>query len=203
MRKEEPVKKDGSRKVVFVTTNKGKAHSAKSTLSQLGIEVVHISLELPEPRSDDLKEIAKEKAHFAFETLKQPVMVHDAGFYIDSLNGFPKAFVNFALDTIGIEGILKLVEGKPRTCLFRNCLAFLDATLATPVYFESEIRGGLADASRGSLPDYAWSSLWLVFIPQGYTQTLGEMNEEEFQKWREKRLKDTYLTKFAEWFLRR
>ena len=37
-------------------------------------------------------------------------MAMDADFCIDALNGFPKAFVNFALDTIGVEGILKLME---------------------------------------------------------------------------------------------
>jgi len=68
---------------------------------------------LPEPRSDDLREIAKEKVLFAYKKIRKPCIVLDFGFYIHSLNGFPKAFVNFVLETIGIEDILKLVDGKP------------------------------------------------------------------------------------------
>jgi len=97
--------------VYFATTNKGKVNSVSNTLSQSGIEVVHYPLELPEPRSDDLREIAKEKVLFAYKKIGKPCIVLDSGFYVHSLNGFPKKFVNFVLETIGIEGILKLVNG--------------------------------------------------------------------------------------------
>lgn len=51
----------------------------------------------------------------------------DTDFRIDELNGFPRAFVNFSLDTIGISGILKLMEGKEnRKCAFNECLAYYD-----------------------------------------------------------------------------
>ena len=53
----------------------------------------------------------------------------DCGFWIDELDGFPKAFVNFALDTIGIQGILKLMEGKEnRDCRFTECLSYYDGS---------------------------------------------------------------------------
>ena len=39
-------------------------------------------------------------------------MALDTDFRIEELNGFSRAFVNFSLDTIGINGILKLMEGK-------------------------------------------------------------------------------------------
>ena len=40
---------------------------------------------------------------------------------------FQKAFVNFALDSIGIDGILKLMEGKEhRNCRFTECLSYYD-----------------------------------------------------------------------------
>ena len=51
----------------------------------------------------------------------------DTDFRIDELNGFPRAFVNFSLDTIGISGILKLMENKEnRSCAFNECLAYHD-----------------------------------------------------------------------------
>jgi len=187
------------RQIYFATTNRGKVNSVNNALSKYGIEVVHYPLELPEPRSDNLKEIAKEKVLFAYEKIGKPCIALDSGFYVHSLNGFPRAFVNFALETIGIEGILRLVDGKPRDCEFRNCLAYLDETLSEPSYFESNVDGLLSDFPRGEMRDYYWSKLFLVFIPKDANKTLAEMTFEEYQEWRNQRYKDSFATKFAEW----
>ena len=189
--------------IYFATTNKGKVNSVSNALSKYGIEVVHYPLELPEPRSDNLREIAKEKVLFAYEKIGKPCVVLDSGFYVHSLNGFPKAFVNFALETIGIEGILKLVDGKPRDCEFRNCLAYLDETLSEPAYFESNVDGLLSDFPRGEMRDYCWSKLFLVFVPRSANKTLAEMTFDEYQEWRNQRYKDSFATKFAEWISHR
>lgn len=189
--------------IYFATKNKGKVNSVSNTLSKYGIEVIHYPLELPEPRSDDLREIAKEKVLFAYKKIGKPCIALDSGFYIHSLNGFPKTFVNFVLETIGIEGILKLVDGKLRDCEFRNCLAYLDETLSEPVYFESSVEGSLSDFPRGKMRDYYWSKLFLVFIPKDSDKTLAEMTYEEYQKWRAQRYKDSFATKFAEWIFRK
>ena len=189
--------------IYFATTNKGKVNSVSNALSKYGIEVVHYPLELPEPRSDNLREIAKEKVLFAYEKIGKPCVVLDSGFYVHSLNGFPKAFVNFALETIGIEGILKLVDGKPRDCEFRNCLAYLDETLSEPAYFESNVDGLLSDFPRGEMRDYCWSKLFLVFVPRSANKTLAEMTFDEYQEWRNQRYKDSFATKCAEWISHR
>ena len=189
--------------IYFATTNKGKVNSVSNALSKYGIEVVHYPLELPEPRSDNLREIAKQKVLFAYEKIGKPCVALDSGFYVHSLNGFPKAFVNFALETIGIEGILKLVDGKPRDCEFRNCLAYLDETLSEPAYFESNVDGLLSDFPRGEMRDYYWSKLFLVFVPRSANKTLAEMTFDEYQEWRNQRYKDSFATKFAEWISHR
>lgn len=186
--------------IYFATKNKGKVDSIKNVLSNHGIEVTHVPLDLPEPRSDDLREIAKEKVLFAYRYIKNPCIVLDVGFYIPSLNGFPKAFVNFVLETIGIEGILKLVDGKIRDCEFRNCLAYLDDTFLKPLYFESNVEGSLSEFPRGEIKDYHWSKLSSIFIPKKAVKTLAEMTFDEYQNWRLQRHKDSFATKFAEWF---
>jgi len=189
--------------IYFATTNKGKVNSVSNALSKYGIEVVHYPLELPEPRSDNLREIAKQKVLFTYEKIGKPCVALDSGFYVHSLNGFPKAFVNFALETIGIEGILKLVDGKPRDCEFRNYLAYLDETLSEPAYFESNVDGLLSDFPRGEMRDYYWSKLFLVFVPRSANKTLAEMTFDEYQEWRNQRYKDSFATKFAEWISHR
>ena len=96
--------------IIFVTHNKGKIATAKKQLQEIDFKVFEYDLE--EPRSDDIKYISKYKVMEAYKLVNKPCISLDSGFWIDELNGFPRAFVNFALGTIGIEGILKLMEGK-------------------------------------------------------------------------------------------
>ena len=72
--------------------------------------------------SEELEDVKQ-----AYDLVKRPCIALDTDFRIDELNGFPRAFVNFSLDTIGIDGILKLMEGKKnRKCAFNECLAYYD-----------------------------------------------------------------------------
>lgn len=191
------------KKIYFATKNKGKVYTIRNTLLKYGIEVVHYSLELPELRSDNLREIAKEKVSFLYRKIKKPSIAVDSGFYINSLNGFPKTFVNFVLETIGIVGILKLVEGGKRDCGFKNCLAYMDNSLSEPVYFESKIKGKLSKFPKGEIKDYHWSKLFLIFIPKNKNKTLAEMSFKDYQKWKEKIDKDYFVSKFGRWFSKR
>lgn len=190
--------------VYFATTNEGKFYSISKELGNYGIKVIQVPLKLPEPRSDDPSEIVKEKVIYAYEHLKKPCIANDGGFFIDALNGFPKAYVNFALETIGIEGILKLMEDKEdRRCEFRDALAFYDSTLGNPKVFTSITRGNLTYVPRGKLKVFNRSTLHLIFIPGGSKKTLAEMNEKEYWEWKKNRYEESCTTKFAKWFISR
>ena len=148
----------------------------------------------------DVQEIARVKVNYAFNQLKKPVVALDAGFYIDSLNGFPRAFVNFALEKIGLEGFIKLVEGKNKECEFRECLAYKDENLSEPKFFISYVRGSLAYEKKGTMKDYLWSKLGLVFTPQGSKKTLAEMEKDEYLAWRSiSRERNSSARLFASW----
>ncbi|MBI4096018.1 MAG: hypothetical protein HY438_04100 [DPANN group archaeon] len=188
-------------KLYFATTNTGKLLSFQRDLGKYNVKITQLALDVPEPRSSDVVEIAKEKVNFAYKKIRKPVVANDSGFYIHSLNGFPRAFVNFALETIGLEGLLKLVENKPRECEFRECLAYLDNSLQEPKCFTANsVSGRLAYEVRGTLRKQAWSALWLIFIPDGSDKTLGEMTEIEYENWhRPIREKTSATVLFGEW----
>ena len=190
------------KKLYYATTNPGKFNSLQNDFADSDIEIVQVPIELPEPRSSDVQEIAREKVKFAFAEIQAPVVVLDAGFYIFSLNGFPRAYVNFALETIGIEGILKLVENKPRECEFRECFAYLEPGLDEPRFFIRHYPGRLAFQPEGKMALHLWSPLGLIFIPDESNKTLGKMTQAEYQAWEEiVKRKNQQKEAFETWFL--
>lgn len=183
-------------KIVFVTHNKGKIATAKEKLKD--VNFITYDYELSEPRSDDISLISKVKVMEAYEMVKCPCISQDSGFLIDSLNGFPKAFVNFTLDTIGIEGILKLMKGKRnRKCRFTECLSYYDGKELRQFYGHHE--GKIATGIKGNDTDKKWSSLWYIFIPYGCKKTLAEMNDQE-RKERIRRKSVSSFDEFSKWY---
>ena len=97
----------------FLTGNKGKLREASTLFSEFNIEVKQLNAEIIEPQSDDIEEVAKAKMAQALSYLpdeKDLLLVEDAGLFVDSLNGFPGVFSSYALQTIGCEGILRLMN---------------------------------------------------------------------------------------------
>ena len=186
--------------IIFVTHNKGKVLSAQKHFKHKGITLDICEYELDEPRSDDIKVIAKSKVMQAYNLVKKPCFALDTGFYIEALNGFPRAFVNFSLDTLNLEGILKLMEGqKNRKCCFKECLAYSSNGNPDDIqYFYATIKGTLSDSIKGNDTMKKWSDLWYIFIPEGYDLTLAEMTEEQREK-RSNTDRNSAIKKFADW----
>lgn len=185
------------KEIVFVTHNKGKAKAAEKYFENLKIST--FEFELDEPRSEDLKEIATAKVKQAYEVVKKPCIALDSGFFIDELNGFPKAFVNFTLDTIGIDGILKLMDkSENRKCNFGECLAYFDGEEIH--YFYGNSPGYLANEKLGMARENKWSDLWYIFKPKGFDKTLAEMNDEERKNRRAVDGSVSSLEQFAKWY---
>ena len=182
--------------IVFVTHNKGKIASAKRELKNVDFKIFEYDLD--EPRSDDIKYISKYKVMEAYEIVKKPCISLDSGFWIDELDGFPRAFVNFTLDTIGINGILKLMEQiENRSCRFTECLSYYDGK---NIYqFMGKHEGTLTKEILGNDSAKKWSDLWYIFKPEGYEKTLAQMTDSE----RENRVKYNSVsafTEFSKWY---
>jgi XTP/dITP diphosphohydrolase len=64
------------------------------------------------------------------------------------------------------------MDGKTdRRATFHAVLCMVDPALPAPVIFEGEVNGVLVDAERGSA-GFGYDPL---FVPDGYTQTFGEL----------------------------
>ncbi len=188
--------------ITFVTTNKGKVASAMKHFKDTSIKLEIYNYELDEPRSDDITKIATSKVMQAYSIVKRPCIALDSGFFIDALNGFPKAFVHFSLETIGIEGYIKLMENvKNRDCHFSECLAYYDGKNDIK-YFYSKAPGKISTSISGRDKKEKWSDLWYIFIPNGYDKTLASFTDEEM-KLREKTKEPSSIKQFAKFITKK
>ena len=115
-------------KLCVVTSNPHKAEEIRSYFQDL-VDVEHILIECPEYRHEDVGEIAKNKASYAFSQVKQPLIVDDTAFYIHALAGFPGPYAAYVFQKLGNKGILKLMEDeKDRNAYFETAIAYADVS---------------------------------------------------------------------------
>eukprot|EP00933_Yihiella_yeosuensis_P050944 TRINITY_DN48757_c0_g1_i1.p1 TRINITY_DN48757_c0_g1~~TRINITY_DN48757_c0_g1_i1.p1 ORF type:complete len:212 (+),score=46.27 TRINITY_DN48757_c0_g1_i1:116-751(+) len=204
-------------KLTFVTSNQGKIDFLRIVLESLikegKIESLEIDgdVELIELQADTVSEICRGKAEAAYKILQRPVIVQDSGFAIAALNGFPGPYTKYVMSTIGVDGILKLMEGQTdRRCGFVACCGYADEAGKVRVFEEPETYFGHLANSRiskqeGAAVGKAWGQssgeLFEVFIPGdavgGNGMTLAEMTEEQLTMYRRNR--NSAFKVFAEW----
>ena len=163
------------KKITYVTGNWAKIDSARQILEPLGYEVDNIKMETPEIQADDVTEVAKYSAKWAAEKLGKAVLKNDSGLFVKCLNGFPGVYSHYVDDTLGEDGLLKLMEGKKdREAYFKESIAYCEPG-KEPIVFEGYTKGRIDTKKSGT---YGWS--WdFVFIPEGQTKTLGCFPDNE------------------------
>lgn len=164
------------KEIVFVTSNENKVKTAQKHLSE--VKLIHYNRELVEPRSDSIEEIAKYKVMQAYELLKKECIALDSGFFIDALNNWPGTFVNYNLNSLGLNKILKLLENEEnRKAHFAECLAYYDGKDVR--YFYGISKGSISNNISNVVNSDGWSSLWEIFIPLDCNKVMSEMTQEE------------------------
>ena len=130
----------------FVTSNEGKVEEAREYLTD---DVEQVDYDYTEIQSDDLGEIAVAGAKEAFEDTggEDPVVVDDAGLFVDALGGFPGPYSSYVEDTLGVERVWQLAESlEDRRAAFRCVVAYTDGE--TTETFEGAVQGRMV-APRG------------------------------------------------------
>jgi XTP/dITP diphosphohydrolase len=134
-------------RLAVVTSNPHKAREVAAFL-QGAVEVEHVDLECPEFRHSDVGEIARGKARFAYGRLERPLIVDDTAFSVKALRGFPGPYAAYVLDTIGYQGILRLLDGvKDRSAFFETAIAYADGNGIR--IFRGRIDGMITRSPRG------------------------------------------------------
>ena len=184
-------------RVIFLaTSNFHKFDEARRVLSEYGIASAMLRVKNVEIQSDSLQEIATASAIDAYNRCHLPVIVEDAGLFVNALKGFPGPYAAYVYKTISNPGLLKLMENvKDRTATFRSVIAYYDGKSAL-VCFEGEAAGRIAH-------DEIWGNLKTgfgfdpIFQPTGSKKTFAEMTIEEKNGFSHRA---NAIRKFAEWY---
>lgn len=170
------------KEIVFVTSNAGKVKTLERKLDQNKYKVVQENIDLPEIQANNALEIATFKARYAYEKLDRPVIVQDSSFHITALKGFPGPYIKYVNETLGPNGILKLVEGvDDRSAHFELALVYIDEASKEHSFVNIARAGSLAEAVYQGDSENSWSSLWKIYIPPEHTKTLAELTPEELK----------------------
>lgn len=186
--------------VFFATDNINKFNEARDVLREHNIAVAMLRVKGSEIQNDSLQEIAQESVVDAFGKCHLPVIVEDAGLFIEALNGFPGPYAAYVYRTIGNQGLLRLVRHvKNRKARFESAVAYLSTELESPTCFKGEVVGTITEpqAKENEKHGFGFDP---IFKPTDSKKTFAEMSvaEKNMYSHRAKALRG-----FAEWYERR
>jgi XTP/dITP diphosphohydrolase len=160
--------------VFFISGNFHKFNEVRSILSSFGIAVGMLRMKGNEIQNDNISEIAEYNAVEAFNRYHLPLIVEDAGLFVESLDGFPGPYAAYVYKTIRNKGILKLMENMPnRKATFRSAIVYCSQETG-PVLFEGEAKGEITLKERKGDGNSGFG-FDPIFRPEGSTKTFTEM----------------------------
>jgi len=169
------------REMYFITSNKGKVHEVTEKFKSFDFRVIQKNYGYPEIQTETLEDVARFGVKYLQnEGIDHPFILEDAGIFIDALKGFPGVYSSYAYFTIGLDGILHLLESisiEKRTATFRSVFAY-----GTPQgemkLFTGECHGLISTEQIGN-QGFGYDP---IFLPKGFSETFAEMSTEEKNK---------------------
>jgi XTP/dITP diphosphohydrolase len=150
-----------------------------------------------EIQSENLEEIAKASVEDAFKRSHLPIIVEDAGLFIDALKGFPGPYAAYTYRTIGNQGVLQLMHGiKNRKAHFDSAIAYLSADTRTSTCFLGRIDGEITVEERKS-DSKSGFGFDPIFKPSGSHRSFAEMSISEKNGYSHRA---RAFRNFAEWY---
>jgi XTP/dITP diphosphohydrolase len=181
--------------ITFITGNDHKVEEAENIFQKFNIELEHINLGYTEVQGT-LEEVAISGAKYAARKLNKSVIVEDAGLFIKALNWFPGTYSSYVQETIGNQGILKLMDDindtKNRYAEFRSVIGYC-APNVEPKIFLGKVEGIIAFEEKG---DKGFAFDPIFYVPQK-DKTFGELTTNEKNQFSHRK---NSLELFINWF---
>jgi XTP/dITP diphosphohydrolase len=181
--------------VFFATRNFHKFNEARHVLAEFKIATAMLRVEAIEIQNDNIENIAKASATDAFKKTGLPLIVEDAGLFIEALNGFPGPYSSYVYKTLGTKGILKLMEKiEKRDASFHSVVTFYSPKLNLKT-FHGEIGGEITTQERGD-HGFGYDPIFKLSNNR-YYKTFAEMNTQKKNKFSHRA---KALRRFAKWY---
>lgn len=177
-----------SSKLLFVSSNNHKYRETKEIMNSFGVSLDFCKLNLEETQSNSLSDVAAKKAQDAFAQCRKPLIIEDAGLFVDALAGFPGPYSSYVFKTIGNDGILNLVKDN-RKAKFVSIVTFCNGTVLQS--FVGKLGGTISQSKQGDGWGYD-----PIFIPKNLEKTFAKIDNKNTLSHRYKALK-----KFANWYV--
>jgi XTP/dITP diphosphohydrolase len=155
--------------VTFVTSNPNKVAEARRLFAEFGIGVRWSRRDLPEPQAVRLEDVVLAKLAAAARP-SRGVVVEDSGIFLSGLAGFPGVYSRYVYETIGLDGVLRLLPPRSRQATFRAVAGYRRGR--TVLISRGEVRGTIALRRTGS-NGFGYDP---IFAPLGAGRTFAEMS---------------------------
>jgi len=174
-------------KLIFATQNIGKAKEAKAIFANASIEIFSLyelgnNIDIEE-HGKTFSENAFIKAKVVYDIYREPVLADDSGLSIDQLDGRPGVYsARYAGENCTYEdNNLKVINelkkfAEPHKAKFISCAVFYNGKNKIEAF--GELHGKIISEERG-MNGFGYDP---IFIPDGYNQTISEMDFEEKNK---------------------
>ena len=165
--------------ILFATDNVNKFNEARKVLAEFDIAVGMLRVKRLEVQSDSLEEIAKTSVLDSFGRCRLPIIVEDAGLFINELSGFPGPYAAYVYRTVGNEGLLRLMQQvSVRKAKFESAVAYMSDRQKFPVCFKGEVIGEITkeEQRRANQMGFGFDP---IFRPDGSRRTFAEMTISE------------------------
>jgi XTP/dITP diphosphohydrolase len=158
-------------KISLVTSNQGKLREFRSVLEPYGVEVEHSDAECDEIQADTLREVVLSCLQQLEAKGLHDFVIDDSGLFVHGLRDFPGVYSAYALKTIGLDGLLRLLDGvKDRSAHFECCVG-------ASIGGEEFVVTGRCDGSIAMRPSGSGGfGFDPLFVPSGYSQTFAEIS---------------------------
>jgi len=192
---EEDTSPSDKRTLWFVTQNAHKYQEARRILDPFGIKIRMLASPKTEIQSTDLGEIAKVAAEEAAEKHNRRVLVEDSGLFVRVLNGFPGPFSSYVHETIGVEGLLRLMSRQTRREAYFQASLALASPQDSSQEFSGKVHGTISHKSVGT-NGFGFDP---IFIPTGTRKTFAQGGNRFKDKYSHRA---TAFRKLALWYVK-
>ena len=168
------------KELIFATHNQNKVEEVKAVFKEHNIKSLadldyHTEIE---ETAKTFEGNALLKAKHIYQVFKTPVFADDSGLEVAALDGAPGVYSaryageekNHKKNNTKLLG--DLAQTTNRKAQFKTVIAYVDAN--TEIYFEGIVKGEIATALSGT-GGFGYDPL---FIPEGHSETFGELPRE-------------------------